>query len=99
MKRFDDLIQEWKWRPIRNCPGRYVLADGPGTVSDLLDPNARISEHRTPAAEDMVLVSALIQGGIIAYARADGTQVITINTAEGFQRKLQQLGIALPESD
>jgi len=47
------------------------------------------------AAKDTVLVVQLDDGGLISYARADGSVVHTLNTVEGFGRKLAQLGIML----
>lgn len=49
----------------------------------------------TDAAKDKVLVVPLEDGGLISYARADGRLVHTLNTAEGFGRKLSQLRISL----
>ena len=49
----------------------------------------------TDAAKDRVLVVPLEDGGLISYARADGRLVHTLNTAEGFGRKLSQLRISL----
>jgi len=47
-------------------------------------------------ARDTVLVAPLDRGGVISYQRADGSFVHTLNTPEGFARKLAQLGIILP---
>jgi hypothetical protein len=43
-----------------------------------------------------VVVTPLIVGGLISYRRPDGTFLHTLNTAEGFARKLSDLGIELP---
>ena len=48
------------------------------------------------AARDPVHVAALDGGGLISYARPDGSWAHTLNTPEGFARKLAQLGIVLP---
>ena len=94
---FDELMGAWAWKPIRNCPGRYVLA---GAASDLrpqelLGSEAEASEHRVPEARDAVLVAELPDGGLISYRRDDGSYLHTLNTPEGFRRKLAQLGIDL----
>ncbi len=47
------------------------------------------------AATDPVIVVQLEGGGLISYARPDGSFVHTLNTSEGFTRKLVQLGITL----
>jgi hypothetical protein len=35
-------------------------------------------------------------GGLISYARGDGSYLHTLNTPDGFARKLRQLGIPVP---
>ena len=83
------------WRAIPNCPGRMVLASGPTdiTLRDVVGPNVAIEEFRVPAARDAVLVARLDAGGLISYRRADGSYIHTLNSADGFARKLAQLGI------
>ena len=91
---FSALYDRWAWRPIPNCPGRYVLAAGPvATPPPNLVPGATSSEHACEAAKDPVIVIALQDGGLISYRKADGTFLHTLNTREGFERKLRQLGI------
>jgi hypothetical protein len=53
--------------------------------------------YRVRAARDPALVVELEGGGLISYLREDGTLMHTLNTPEGFRRKLRQLGIA-PEA-
>jgi hypothetical protein len=45
------------------------------------------------SAKDVVLVVSLDRGGMISYKRDDGSFLHTLNTEEGFERKLRQLGI------
>src|SRR5215216_1658939 len=94
---FDDLMSRWNWKPIRNCPGRFVLDDASYSLSlaELLGENIEASEFSVDAAKDAVLVVRINQGGIISYKRENGTFIHTLNTAEGFERKLRQLGIRL----
>jgi hypothetical protein len=99
---FAELFTTHSWKPIRHCPGRYVLQGAQGTlpgVKELTSGEVEVSEHRTSAARDLVLVAALDDGGIISYRRADGSLLHTLNTPEGFQRKLRQLGLNLAEQD
>lgn len=95
---FDDLMTRWTWRPIRNCPGRYRLVGvDPGfSLQDVLGRDTRGYSFRTAKARDLVLVVSLDQGGVISYQRADGRFVHTLNTPQGFSRKLAQLEIVLP---
>jgi hypothetical protein len=52
-------------------------------------------EFRTDRARDPVVVVKLQDGGIISYKKPDGKYTHTLNTQEGFERKLAQLGISL----
>jgi hypothetical protein len=96
---FSKLLRELDGRPIRNCPGRYVLRRADNAVGPraFAGPEARITEHVVPAARDKVVVTWLAGWGLISYARADGTWLHTLNTPEGFVRKLADLGIPLDE--
>jgi hypothetical protein len=99
-RSFADLWSAWQWRPIRNCPGRFSLAidDRRLPMSELVG-ERDIQQHRVSAARDPVLIAQLSDGGVISYARPDGTYMHTLNTRAGFERKLCQLGIpSLAES-
>jgi hypothetical protein len=96
---FDDLMRSWIWRPIANCPGRYTLVTDQRRlpVSVLMGSDAKIAVHRPPTARDKVLVVELRGGGgLISYQRSDGGLLHTLNTSEGFARKLAQLGVSPP---
>jgi hypothetical protein len=91
---FPALFDRWAWRPIPNCPGRYVLAAGPVvTPPEDLVPGANGSEHVCVTAKDPVIVTPFEDGGLISYRRPDGLFLHTLNTREGLERKLRQLGI------
>jgi hypothetical protein len=94
---FAALMSAWRWRPIANCPGRFVLMSGPTdmTPRDLVGAAAGFEEFRVATARDVVVVARFDDGGIISYRRANGAYLHTLNTGEGFERKLAQLGIAL----
>jgi hypothetical protein len=91
--RFDDLFDETTWKPIRGCPGRYVFRGESRALLEQLLTGA--SEHTSSKARDKILVVIFDDGGgIISYARADGSIVHTLNTPAGMTRKLAQLEIA-----
>jgi hypothetical protein len=92
---FAHLLRSHDWRPIVGCPGRYVLRSEPPTLSlrGLLGETVPLRAHRVAAAKDEVWAAQLPDGGLISYCRGDGTWVHTLNTPEGFRRKLSQLGI------
>ncbi|MER3423928.1 MAG: hypothetical protein C4293_12530 [Nitrospiraceae bacterium] len=91
------LLGRWAWKPIRNCPGRFVLMTDQKQISleTLLGGHCRAQTFASDAAKDTVIVVPLEDGGLISYAHRDGKYVHTLNTAEGFARKLSQLGIRL----
>jgi hypothetical protein len=66
-------------------------------IAVLLGCEALVTSHDIPSARDRVLVARLRDGGVISYLRANGTCLHTLNTADGFERKLRQLGIG-PEA-
>jgi hypothetical protein len=96
---FDEIGSKWELRPIRNCPGRFVIRTSMAALSpqDLLGPDVRVDTFPMTTARDTVLVARLEDGGLISYRRADGTHLHTLNTPEGFARKLLDLGIELAE--
>jgi hypothetical protein len=51
------------------------------------------SEHVCGMARDPVIVTPFEDGGLISYRKADGMFLHTLNTREGFERKLRQLGV------
>ncbi len=95
--RFDELKARWNWSPIRHCPGRYVLTgvEPKLSPSELLGSAVQLAEYRVAGARDVVVVARLKDGGVISYKRANGTYRHTLNTVEGLERKLTQLGIGV----
>ncbi len=94
---FDVLMTKRQWRPIRNCPGRFVLVGGGFdlTPEELLGAPAALHEFDVETARDRVIVAPFGEGGLISYKRADGTYLHTLNDAAGFSRKLRELGITV----
>ena len=93
---FAYLWSSREWRPIHNCPGRFCLVH----TNPRLQVSALIGDMptklcRVRQARDAVLVAKFDDGGLISYARPDGTFVHTLNTAEGLARKLCQLGLEI----
>jgi hypothetical protein len=67
--------------------------------AELVRTGVTVTEHVPAAARDPVVVARLDDGGLISYRRPDGTYLHTLNTREGFERKLQQLGIVTKAPD
>jgi len=93
---FACLWASWHWRPIRNCRGRYCLVTSNSRLPvSALIPDTPATIYRVRAARDPILVVEFEGGGLITYLRGDGTLMHTLNTSEGFCRKLRQLGVEL----
>ena len=92
---FREISQRWAWRPIPHCPGRYVFAAGACllTPEDVLAGRTGVTEHVVSAARDPVAVAPFDDGGLISYRKSNGTYLHTLNSPEGFDRKLRQLGL------
>ncbi len=95
---FQELWDRWPWRSIRSCPGRFVLPwmDEPIPLERLLGYLCVPLTFSSPQAQDPVLVVLLEDGGLISYQQIEDRVIHTLNTPEGFSRKIQQLGITLP---
>jgi hypothetical protein len=71
-----------------------VLAGPEVPLAVLAGGYAPAVEARVPGARDIVVVTPLRRGGLISYRREDGSWLHTLNTEEGFARKLAQLGLS-----
>jgi hypothetical protein len=100
MITFDEVMVKWSWKPIRGCPGRYILITAPAglLLEDLLGHDVTVKTFQVPAARDTVVVVRLDGGGLISYRRSDQVYLHTLNNTEGFERKLLALGIELKDS-
>jgi hypothetical protein len=97
MITFDELVAKWEIKPIRNCPGRFIIRTSAAYLSprELLGPEVEIHTFNVAGARDTILVARFSDGGLITYRRSNGTHLHTLNTTEGFERKLLKLGIEL----
>lgn len=95
MKSFDELLEKYDWREIRNCPGRYVLRGGRSRIAadELFGISVEFSHWRFESVKDEVIVGKIPGGGFISYRDSLGTYVHTLSDEEGFERKLTELGI------
>jgi hypothetical protein len=93
---FSALFERWTWRPIPHCPGRYVLAAGPVAIApEEIVTGGGASEHVIAATRDPVMVTPFDDGGLISYRKSADLFLHTLNTREGFERKLRQLGLRI----
>lgn len=107
----EDLLSLLPWREIKDCPGRYVLRKKGGNYCDF-SPSEFIFEitkqkMKTYTVEGFVskmnekilLIPFSCQGGLLTYAKADGSYVHTLNTPSGYKRKLEALHIPLEATE
>ena len=92
---FQELRALWSWRTIPNCPGRFVLVNDDKHIplAALVSRSESAASHEVEGLNDRVIVLPVTGGGLISYARNDGTMLHTLNSPDGFARKLKQLGI------
>ncbi len=95
MRTVTDLLNDFEWRQIPNCRGRFTMASQRPdlSITDLLGADCQPLEIRTTMARDTILVVPLQDGGVISYRRENGDCLHTLNTPDGFRRKLKDLGI------
>ena len=82
---FQELRARWPW------------TEQPISFEVLLDCSYISQAFSSPAAQDSILVVPLEDGGLISYRQTDGRLIHTLNTPEGFSRKLHQLEITLQD--
>ena len=92
---FDEIMTRWAWKPIPRCPGRWVLsmAEFHGAPEAMAGSGAEVVVFEAGRTADPVVVVWLDEGGLISYKKGEGRYLHTLGTAEGFERKLAQLGI------
>lgn len=91
---FEKLKTRYRWKPIGNCPGRFVLEGGISQVTPealCRKPAKVFPSTRLP---DLVYVISVINGGIISYQKKDGGFIHTLCDEEGFSRKLNDIGVS-----
>lgn len=93
---FETLKKMHHWKPIPNCPGRFILAGGVSAISPEALSGKPATIHGTTPLPDPVYVIPIPGGGIISYRKSANTFIHTLCTPEGFSRKLKSIGIQLP---
>ncbi len=93
-----------EWKEIRNCPGRYtirrrrdlsrwpperLLAAALGAAA----PQTSLWRHSSSTSDAIHAVRFAGGGGLLTYARADGTFIHTFNTESGLLRKIAALRV------
>ena len=92
-----------EWKEIRNCPGRYTIRrrDLAGWPPERLlaaalgaaAPQTGLWRHSSSTSDAIHAVRFAGGGGLLTYARGDGTFVHTLNTESGLLRKIAALRV------
>jgi hypothetical protein len=92
---FNTLKNKYHWKKIYGCPGRFILRNDNKfiTVQELIEEKIFINSFRPDEKKDEILIVKLKNGGITSYKKPDGTFIHTLNTSQGFIRKLKMLQI------
>lgn len=98
---FEQVFDKWNWSEIRNCPGRFIFADGRSrlTVEEIIEIETEVYQFRSEKIADKILVARFdTGGGLISYIKEDDQLLHTLNNKDGFTRKLHHLGVVLPDA-
>ena len=89
---FDSLMERFDWRPIKDCPGRFVFASGvvDMTPEQLVSEEIDVEHQQFPHVTDIVAHCSFKGGGLISFHKPNGF-LHTLGDTEGMQRKLQML--------
>eukprot|EP01121_Diplochlamys_sp_Union-15-3_P012114 TRINITY_DN3590_c0_g1_i2.p1 TRINITY_DN3590_c0_g1~~TRINITY_DN3590_c0_g1_i2.p1 ORF type:complete len:126 (+),score=24.03 TRINITY_DN3590_c0_g1_i2:39-380(+) len=103
---FDWLYNKYEWKPIKDCPGRYVLKKGSQHISTI-PPLQVIGEGCTLQLHQLEVIGKdpiyVIKfptdgGGLLSFHKIDqGRYVHTLNTPSGLTRKLEAMKVSLKE--
>lgn len=88
-----ELFSLFRWIPIRNCPGRSVLSEPSKSLTKELTRSPTMKKYRFENTRDLVMICSIEGGGLISFVRSDQTVVHTLNTREGFHRRLVKFGL------
>ena len=95
---FYSFLKKYKWKEIHRCPGRYTLSGEYNIKIQELSGTTEIPDiYYSEQVQDPFYIIPLIDGGIISYIKSDGVLIHTLNTLEGFIRKLKDLGIEVDD--
>jgi len=72
---FEQAFVQWNWKPIRNCPGRFIFAEGRSRLiaEEIAGIKIKTYEFRSEKVPDKVLVAKFnTGGGLISYLKEVG---------------------------
>ena len=99
---FNKLFRQWSWKPIRNCPGRFILTGRAVRTSAVAMAGTGLSAYKFSSrhAPDKITVVKFSDGsgGLISFGKEHDRFLHTLGDSDGFERKLRQLEIACPKT-
>ena len=98
---FQQVFERWAWKPIRNCPGRYIFAPGAVslTVNEIASGDFFVFDAESDVVPDTFLVMKFgdDSGGLISYRKSENSFLHTLGDEAGFLKKLKQLKVNLQD--
>ncbi|MCK5684175.1 hypothetical protein KAJ27_08635 [bacterium] len=89
---FHELKNNYKWKPIWGCPGRYIFSSGVVkiTIQQLTNNINTVYEEIFTGTTDPVLYCFFEGGGLISYRKENG-YLHTLCDTDGMNRKIASL--------
>lgn len=67
---FSILYSQYPWKPVRNCPGRYLLKkEGQSRFKSFFSSLKNVCEFTTPRVKNTVFVTVLQEGSLSPIRR------------------------------
>lgn len=96
---FHDFKNNFTFKPIFGCKGRYIFhfSPTPKSLTELFKiDSSRIKIFNPESVPDQVLIVFFSDGGgFISYLKRNGSYIHTLNDDFGFKKKLKKLAIEL----
>ena len=85
-------MDQYNWKPIAGCPGRYILAEGvtSSSICELIGSEVVVMSQVFQNAPDPVSFCFFKGRGLIAYVKPNGF-LHTLCNEEGMERKMKML--------
>lgn len=89
---FERVLGLFKWKPIFNCPGRYILRQcSKETFKNYYSKLTHLEDIKSPKIKDPTFLYRFESGGLISYRKDNGDFIHTLCNKEGLSRKLEEL--------
>ena len=99
MKSFAKIFSEHTWKPILNCPGRYIGGHSTKHLNFRDLSGCTESIYKSSCCRDIVYCAKISGGGIISYLQSDGSLIHTLCDESGYERKMLEILIDAQQLD